>query len=376
MRQARATVVQLVLEVGRGGLETMSADLAIELARRGVRSIVVGLDGGGQLEERLAAGGVEFTSLGGRRPLDPRYHARLASVLRASRPDAVHSHHFSPLLYAVLARALAGRPRLVHTEHSIEYLLERPDYRRTLRWLARATSSFVVLGERMRRYYLTEIGVSPARLRVIPNGVALLPVQPIETRVETRAALGLGDGFLVVTVGRLAKEKNYALLLGAFDQATRGDAGARLVFIGDGPERDALQARARALGIEGRVHFLGWRTDVGQLLGAFDVFALSSISEGLPMAMLEAMSAGLPVISTRVGDIPEVVADGRTGRLVPEGNEAALTAVLTELRSSPGERQRLGAAARARVAERYSRGAMVDDYLGAYRVTAPAAPPA
>lgn len=350
----------------------MCADLAIELSGRGLRSVVVGLDAGGQLEGRLADGGVEFVSLGGRRMLDPRFHLQLATLFRGFRPAVVHSHGFAPLLYTAVARPLAGVPRLVHTEHSIEYLLDRPDYRRTLRWLARTTSGFVVLGERMRRYYADEIGVSARRLRVIPNGVAVLPDSTPDRRRAARESLGLGEGFLVATVGRLAQEKNYPMLIEAFATATRHDPAARLVFVGDGPERADLGRRAEELGIAERVRFLGWRTDVAELLAAFDVFAMSSLSEGLPMAMLEAMSAGLAVVSTRVGDIPDVLVDGRTGRLTPPGDVAALAAALGALREDAAARAGLGAAARALVIERYSRAAMADAYLAAYGAGAPA----
>jgi glycosyltransferase involved in cell wall biosynthesis len=352
----------------------MCADLAIALAELDLRSVVVGLDKGGQLQGRLAAGGVEFVNLGGRRMLDARYHAKLARVLRELTPTAVHSHGFAPLLYAAVARALSGFPRLVHTEHSIEYLLPRPDYRRTLRWLSRSTGSFVVLGERMRRYYADEIGVAASRLRVIPNGVAVDAPPTRDQRLAARAALGLGDGFLVATVGRLAQEKNYSMLLGAFAAAMRDDPQAHLLFVGDGPERQDLERRAEALGITSRVHFPGWRTDVSALLPAFDVFAMSSFSEGLPMALLEAMSAGLAVVSTQVGDIPEVIADGRTGRLAPSGDEATLARVLADLRGDEVGRRRLGHAARELVVQRYSRTAMVEAYLETYgALTRPAA---
>lgn len=350
----------------------MCADLAIELGERGLRSVVVGLDRGGQLQERLAAGGVEFHDLGGRRMLDPRYHLELATVFRRLRPSAVHSHGFAPLLYSVVARALSGRPRLVHTEHSIEYLLPRADYRRTLRSLARSTSAFVVLGDRMRRYYAEEIGVPDNRLRVIPNGVAVGAEITPEARRAARERLGVGEGFLVATVGRLAQEKNYPMLLEAFAAGTRGDPAATLVFVGDGQEREDLERRAAALGVSDRVRFAGWRTDVSALLPACDVFAMSSFSEGLPMAMLEAMAAGLAVVSTRVGDIPEVVEEGTSGRLVASGDVAALAGVLADLRADPAERARLGRTARALVIGRYSRSAMVDAYLDAYGASAPA----
>lgn len=351
----------------------MSADLALALVARGIRSIVLCLDAAGEQRDRLVAGGVEVVDLGGRRLRDPRYHARVARVLHAMRADAVHTHMFAPLLFTAVPRRLAGIPALVHTEHSLEYLEEKPTYRRLLRWLARGTTSFVVLGERMRRYYADRIGVPPDRLRVIPNGVVLQAPGGDGARRDARRELGTGDGFVVGAVGRLAPEKNLGLLLRAFARATAGTPDARLALIGDGTERAALERLAADLGIAARVVFAGWRRDVPRLLPALDVLALSSHSEGLPLAVLEAMAAGIAVVATAVGDIPDVVRDGETGRLVPAGDEPALAAALDELRRDPERRGSLGRAGRALVAARYSRDAMVNAYVEAYGIGRPRA---
>lgn len=353
----------------------MCADLAIGIAARGIRSSVIGLDAGGELEARLVAHGVGFTSLGGRRMRSPAYYGRLAACLRDAGATAVHTHGFAPLLYGALARPLAGFPRLVHTEHSIEYLLDRPRLRLALRGLALSADTFAVLGERMHRYY-AELGLSPHRLRIIPNGVALLPPTTPARRAAARERLGVPHGYLVATVGRLAPEKNFPLLLDAFASAFASDADAALVFIGDGSERESLQARATERGIAHRVFFLGWRRDVADLLPGLDAFALSSFSEGLPMAMLEAMSAGVPVVSTAVGDIPNVIVDGEHGLLVASEDGPGMAAALGALRRDPARAAELGAAGQRTVVATYSREGMIDAYCRAYGVPAgPASPP-
>lgn len=367
-QRSSPAVVQVVLDIGRGGLETMCVELAIGIADRGVRSIVVGLDAGGQLEERLTAHGVEFVCAGGRRLLDPRFHWRLARFLKASGATAIHSHHFASLLHISAARVAAAIPTLVHTEHSLEYLLPRADYRRTLRWLAKGVSTFAVLGERMRKYYATEIGIGSSTLRVIPNGVAIGASPSDEDRREARRLLGCGDALVVGTVGRLAPEKNYGVLLRAFASLTAGPSTPVLVLLGDGPERGALESEARALGVFERTRFAGWQDNVARLLPAFDVFALSSDAEGLPLALLEAMSLGIPVVSTRVGDIPDVVQHGVEGLLVDPGDEPGYRLALLGLATSAALRSRLGAAAQDVVRARYSKDAMVNAYLQAYRL--------
>jgi glycosyltransferase involved in cell wall biosynthesis len=370
-KRTSPAVIQVVLEAGRGGLEVMSADLALAVAARGIRSTVLGLDAAGEQRERLEAGGVEVIGLSGRKPADPRFFLRVLRALRANRADAVHTHMFAPLLYAAPTRMLAGIPVLVHTEHSIEYLLERPAYQNVLRNLARTATRFVVLGERMRRFYVEQIRIKPERVRVIPNGVTLLPVTADADRREARRALGLEEHFVVGTVGRLAPEKNFPLLLRAFSRAMGGKADAALVLIGDGQERTALAQLAVELGISNQVHFAGWRQDVARLLPALDVFALSSLAEGLPLALLEAMSAGVAVVSTSVGDIPEVISDSTTGRLVRSNDEDALANALVELRQQPSVRNHLADAGRALVYARYGRDAMVNAYLDAYGIVPP-----
>jgi glycosyltransferase involved in cell wall biosynthesis len=361
-------VAQVILELGRGGLETMSADLAIELAARGMRSVVVELDGPGEQRHRLLERGVEVVTLGGRRPRDPRFHWRLASSFRRLEADVIHTHMYAPLLYTVLARPTAGFPTVVHTEHSLEYLLENRHYRLMLPWMAAATRRFVVLGERMRRYYVETIGVARDRVSIVPNGVAILPAADAAARAEARAALGLSRRFVVGAVGRLAPEKNLSLLLAAFKQATRSGDDAALLIVGDGPEREKLVRETDALGISRSVRFVGWRDNVAKLLPALDVYALSSHAEGLPLAMLEAMSAGIAVVATTVGDIRDVVQDGVTGRLVPEGDASRFASALRDLRDDAELRRQLGIQARALVNARYSRSAMVDAYLDAYGI--------
>jgi glycosyltransferase involved in cell wall biosynthesis len=356
------------LEAGKGGLEVMSADLALALVQRGIRAVVLTLDAGGEQADRLAQGGVRVLDLGGRRLRDPRYHWRIAAALRSTGADVVHTHMFAPLLFATGARWLAGVGRLVHTEHSIEYLVERPAYRKRLRWLARGATCFVVLGERMRRFYVDEIGIAPERVRVIPNGVVVRELDEASRR-HARRELDIGDEFVVGAVGRLAPEKNLDLLLRAFARAMGADSATILVLVGDGVERQALETKAEELGIARRVRFTGWRQNVSSLLPAFDAYALTSISEGLPLALLEAMSAGVPVVSTSVGDIPDVIRNGVTGRLVPSGEEAAVAAALDEARNRPDLRREWARAARALVVQRYSLDAMVDAYMTAYGLT-------
>jgi glycosyltransferase involved in cell wall biosynthesis len=201
---------------------------------------------------------------------------------------------------------------------------------------------------------------------VIANGIALARFHPDPAAgARVRAGLGLDQAAWVVgTVGRLAAEKNQALLLRA--AAPLLGPGARLVLAGDGPLRPALAELAARLGVAPFVHLLGARGDVPDVLNALDVFVLSSDSEGLPLVIPEAMAAGLPVVSTRVGGVPTVLADGDTGFLVPPGEEAPLRARLAALRGAPDAARACGARAREAALARFSAERMAREYLELY----------
>lgn len=361
------SLVQVVLSLGRGGLETLAVDLASGLKDRGFRPLIVAVDDGGPLEERLERLGIEYFVLGGRRFRDVRFHLSLARILRRVNARVVHTHMFAPLAHSLPALKLAGVPRIVHTEHSFEYLEAKASHRLALRAMSRFAHSFTVVGERMRPFYLDSIGVQSDRLRVIVNGIDVAPLPSSEERLEVRREIGLpSDVVLVAAAGRLAPEKNLGLLLRATASARKKGLPLHLVLIGEGESRSELERMANDLGLDGSVSFLGWRTDVRRILGAVDIYALTSISEGLPLALLEGMAAGLPAVSTAVGDVPLLIRDGSSGFLIGQNDEATLVARLEQLACVPELRDAMGSAARAVVLQTYDRSTMIDRYLEAY----------
>ena len=365
----RPCVAQVVLSFGRGGLETMAVGLAGALAKRGLRSVIIALDEGGELQPVLDAAGVESHVLGGRRLRDPRYHWRLARLLRRVRPDVVHSHNFAAFLHTAVARRLAFVPRMVHTEHAFEYVTGT-SYHGWIRGASRGCKAFVVVGERILPFFRDTVGVPTERLRVIPNGVDLASFQPQTDTREVRQELGIpADAFVVGSAGRLAPEKDLATLVRAVADARRERNDLCLVFVGDGVERPALEALTSELGLSERVRFLGWRRDVSRVVSALDLFVLSSENEGLPLAVLEAMALGVPVASTPVGDLPVVVQDGVSGRLFSVGDSSALARVILEVAADAARRRSLAVAGRQVVERRYDHEVMVDGYLDAYGIS-------
>lgn len=372
---APPTIVQVVQSLGSGGLETMSVNLAVGLRDRGFTPRLLALDAGGVLEERLRDEGIAFDVLGDAHFARASTHRRLAALFRRLRPRVVHTHHLPALLNAAPTAWLGGRPTLVHTEHAYQYLTDAARLRAAVRWTSRLTRRFVVVGAEMAPFYRDVVHVAERRLRVIPNGIQLQRYAPPRDVTAQRQRLGLPDGFLVGTAGRFAPEKNLPMLLRAVARVRALGHDVRLVLAGDGAERDDLARLADELEFRDAVHFLGWRTDVPAILGCLDVFALTSWTEGLPLAVLEAMACGVPVVATSVGDLPNVIVDGRSGRLVAPGDDAALADVLAHLASHADDRAALARAGRDVVAARFSQDGMIDAYLDAYGLAAAAPAP-
>jgi glycosyltransferase involved in cell wall biosynthesis len=274
--------------------------------------------------------------------------------------DVVQTHHFNQLFYSVLGARLAGA-RVIHTEHSIE-AYKRRRLRMVLKLLALFCDKVIAIGDDGARVLLEQVGIPERKLEIIRIGVD--PQSFVAPGNEARRALGLDeDDRVAVIIARLYPEKNHRLLLAAFADVAARLGKARLLIAGDGIEREAIEAEIHRLGLADRVRMLGVRRDVARILAAADVFVLSSDREGLPIAVLEAMAAAKPVIATAVGDLPSVVGDGVTGRIVAPGDRAALAEAMIELLDDRARAAEMGAKAAQAARERYSVGAMLGKYL-------------
>lgn len=292
-----------------------------------------------------------------RRRVDLRGVRQLRAFLAAEQPAVLHCHGYKADGYGLLAaRGLPvvriatahGWTRQTRAVSAYEWLDKRaflPRYHRV-----------IAVSEPIREELL-RVGVEPARLVLIPNGVDLSGFP-----MRERRACGLlpfsPDDEVIGSVGRLSPEKGHAHLLDAMPLILRQRPRARLVLVGGGPEEAALREKAREMGLENKVIFAGVRDDVPALLAHFDVFALPSLTEGLPISVLEAMAVGVPVAATRVGDVPEVVRHKQTGLLAPARDPAALAAAVLELLDQPERARSMARAARALVEQEYSAGAM------------------
>lgn len=284
----------------------------------------------------------------------------LARLFRRTRPVIVHTHTSKAGFVGRLAARLARVPVVIHQPHGHIFY----GY-----WGRGRTALFVALERRAARWTDTLVALTPreveehvergigraAQWAVVPSGVPTARLRAAApSRAAARARLGLPAGaFVVAGVGRLVPIKGFDLLVEALPAIAARVPSAHALLIGDGEERAALEARAAALGVRGRLSITGSLADVNGVLAAADVLAAPSRNEGMGRALVEAMAIGLPVVGTTVGGIPDVIVDGECGRLVAADDAAALAAALAELGADAALRAKLGAAAMPR-AEAFS----------------------
>jgi glycosyltransferase involved in cell wall biosynthesis len=361
-------VALLTTNLAPGGAETQVCQLALALRRRGWAPAVVSLLPPSAFEADLSRAGVEVFSAA-MRPgkADWRGLARLAAILFRLRPQLLHSHMFHANLLARLARLFLPFPVVISSLHSAaesarggrSVRLRDLAYRLTdpladmVAAVSRATAERHAGGRAVPR----------RKLRVVPNGVDTTVYRPdLERRAAARRQLELGTGFVWLAAGRLMWKKDYPALLQAFRQ----QAGATLLIAGEGPQEAELRQLAATLAVDTR--FLGRRNDIPALMNAADAFVLSSLVEGLPVALLEAAASGLPAVATAAGGAGEIVRDGETGFVVPPGDPELLAAAMSRLATlSPEARLAMSRAARAQAAARFDMATVASQWEDVYR---------
>jgi glycosyltransferase involved in cell wall biosynthesis len=294
---------------------------------------------------------------------------KLWRLLRRERPDVVHTHTAKAGFVGRVAARLAGVPVVVHTFHGhVFYGYFGPAKARLFialeRFCARLSNRLVAPGEDLKRE-LVGYRIAPAeKIAVVPYGLDLQPLANAPRRTGAlRRELGLSDDArLVGVVGRLVPVKNLRLLLGAGARLK----GAHFAIVGDGECRPDLEARAAALGLRDRVHFLSWRRDLPAIYSDLDALAISSRNEGTPVSIIEAMAAGVPVVSTAVGGVPDLIEDGRTGLLVPPEDAPALADALDRLLRDQDFAHTLAETARPLALERFGVERLADDLAALY----------
>lgn len=383
--------LHLISNLEVGGAQEVVRSLLPALARAGA-SVVVATLRDGPLRAPLEEAGIPVTVIQGRsRSLagDPRALAELrrlyrdlARVIDDHRSEVVQTHLMRSLDFLALAlRRRPSRPSVIWTFHNARldlradqlpgrrWLLrpKRAGYRGLYRRASRAAGALVAVSDDVARTIDAELRPAAGRLVTIPNGV---DVERYATEADrsVRAEIGVPEAApMLICVAKMLEQKGHRYLVEALAAASGDHEPMHVALLGDGPLRDEIASRARAAGVADRLHLLGTRSDVPRLLRAADVFVLPSLWEGLPMALLEAMAAGLPVIATSVSGTRQVVEDGRTGMLVAPGDSAELARAMSRLAGDATLRARLGAAGRDHVRAEFSVDRQAQRHLDLYR---------
>jgi sugar transferase (PEP-CTERM/EpsH1 system associated) len=372
-------LMHVVISLEVGGLERFVADLVRATDRGRFEVEVCCLDEPGALAAELRDAGVRVTSLGLSRAGGAEVLRALTRRMRRAGTDVVHTHNVLAHKFGALAARCAGVPVVVHTKHGRNFVrrpFERPKsqlYSHLLSWI---TDKVVTVSDDARRVARRYELVPPRKLVTIANGVDVRRFELEVDRPALRRELGLPDDARVVgNVARFVPEKDHGTLLRAFARVVPEIPRAHLLLAGDGPLLEPARRLSRELGIERRVRFAGRRADVPRLLQLLDAFVLSSITEGIPISLLEAMAAEVPVVATAVGGNPEVVSDGATGLLCPPRDPAALAGRVVDLLRDGARARRLAAAAKADVVASYSLERTAATYEALYAALLSGTPP-
>lgn len=363
-------VTHVVFDLHGGGLESLVAAMARRFHGTEVRMSVVTLSGrAGRVGDGVRPLLEQFHTCKPVRGLSMIAPVGVARRIAATGADVVHLHSGAWFKPAWAAR-LAGVPRVIYTEHGREH-----DDPWLARWLdrqaAHLTSHVVAVSDRLRGYLAHVIGVPEARLVTIGNGVDVERYAPGRAASDVRTALGIPPTARVIgSMGRLEAVKNYAGLLAAFAatraQGTRA-APLYLVICGEGSERAALAAQAERLGIADAVRLPGWVDDQVQFYRLFDLFTLTSTSEGAPLSLMEAMACGAVPLVTDVGANAEILGAPLASQVVPAGDTAAFGRALAGSLESPERLEQYAVLARQRIVTDYNLDALIAAYARLYR---------
>jgi glycosyltransferase involved in cell wall biosynthesis len=367
MRKIRLVFVVNGFAIGGGEKKLLEL---VEQIRKfhadGFRVTVCSVGQGGALESAFRKTGARTVVFRKKGKYDVSLVWKVAGLLRKERADLVQTTLFYADVIGTLAAKLAGVRRVVSWEAVTQPYTVK--HMTAYRLAAKGFSCSVAVSRAIQKQVVDERRVPRRKTRTIHYGIDLGLFRP-KRNTGLRRRLGLAGGDIALgTVARFTHQKGHAFLLDAAPAVLKAFPRVHFIFAGDGPLRGMLQARAEQLGLRDRVHFLGFRTDVPDMLNAFDAFVLPSLYEGLPNAVLEAMACGLPVVATRVDGTPEAVVHGKSGLLVDPADSRQLADALIRLLSNARLRGRLGRSARKRIETCFGLDKQIGEFLELYRL--------
>lgn len=363
------TICQVLHSLNVGGAEVLAYRLAKRLRER-YRFVFACLDDLGPLGEELRAAGSVVEVLARKSGFDFACARRLAQFARHHDVDLLHAHQYTPFCYSIMPTSWRRRPPVLFTEHG-RWHPDHPRMKRILfnRLLLARRDRVVGVGESVRQALIRNEGLPARRVGVIYNGVDLDRFETsTEDRVAARRELGLDDDSLaIIQVARLDGLKDHATAIRTIERVAAVVPNARLLLVGEGPERAMIEQEVDQRNVRPFVRLLGLRQDIPRLLVASDLFLLTSISEGIPVTLIEAMGCRLPVVSTSVGGVAEVVEAEATGLLAPAGDDRGLADAVISLSRDPTRRAAMGESGRQRAKRLFSEEQMHAQYEATFQ---------
>ncbi|MBD3673133.1 MAG: glycosyltransferase [Planctomycetaceae bacterium] len=360
----KPTICQVLHSMTVGGAEVLADRLARQFSDSFEMTFLC-LDEIGELGRELQTDGFTVSCLERKPGVDLGCTRRLAQQAKAMNADLLLAHQYTPFFYSAASRFWGGGPPLLFVEHGRAV----PDYPRPKRKIFNRLAlgpkdRIVAVGKDVRRALIENEGLSPERVEVIYNGVDLTPISTLGSqRGEIRSELGYDDrDFVIIQVARLDYLKDHLTAIRSMSELISTVPQARLLIVGEGPERSKIESEIKSLSLEKHVRLLGLRQDVPRLLNSADVMLLTSISEGIPLTLIEGMAARLPIVSTEVGGVTEVVQDGVTGLLAPAQSPNVLADQLSRLVKDAALRTSLGGAGEQVALEKFSEPVMHAQY--------------
>jgi len=370
-------IMHLIDSGGLYGAEAMLLDLMVGQKKIGLHPLLCSIgtvsEGEKDIEQQAGLRGLEARALRFRTGLNPSGVYQILRMARNCQADILHSHGYKGnILAGIVPRRIRKIP-LVSTLHgwtNTRSVSKMALYEWLDRRMLRFKDAVIVVNKLMcEDQRLKSAHISQDRLYVVNNGIQPYPPLAADAAGSTQTLINnfTRDGFIIGAVGRLSAEKGFGLLLEAIALLKKGGHDIKLVLAGDGSLKSELQQKAVSLGLDNRVLFTGYLANACHYLDYFDVLVISSLSEGLPIILLEAMRAGIPVISTQVGGIPDVIEHGRSGMLVNPGDAAGLAESIKLMAGNPEMRGALGNKAATQFRENYTSDRMAVDYLDIYK---------
>ncbi|MDD5680060.1 MAG: glycosyltransferase [Candidatus Omnitrophica bacterium] len=324
-------VLYVILNLGQGGAERVVIDLAKGLDRSRFKPMVCCLYDKGPFAGELEEAGINVMALNKKHRIEPSIIKRIAEIVKKNNIDVVHTHLWGPNFWGRIAAKKAGVKVIIATEHN-EDVWKGKLYFFFDKWLAGWTDRIIVVSKNVKSFYVNRVGLDPAKIKVIYNGINVDKKNSSHSSIlQLKKEFGINEGEdVLAVVGRLVPQKGHRYFLLALKELIR-ERKVKGLIVGAGYLEGELKSLSRSLGLENRVLFTGLRTDVQGILGIVNALIVPSLREGLPIVALEAMAAGVPVVASEVGGLPEMITHEETGILVEPKNYPALKEAISKL---------------------------------------------